>query len=426
MNSVHIIRSLVPAESLQKASMVSLKPGQLLYGTVENFLPNNKAIIRIGDMRLFASLQADLPEAAGYWFEVRSTGEDGLELKLVEGKGQRNSGAFLLDSNQLPETKLNLQLAQFFLSKNIPVTKEQLRLASDWIGDQTDSAKALTALEWMIKNDLPFTQLTFKSLVAVQQSESLSHQLGETKNFLNNPSFSSLETIQSLKEIITSLTKKHSIDDVGAGTEVKQLLKTLVQSVGLEYEHQVRLWPNDHKDSLEQLHSLKQLVIGAMTELGDAGKELEPLVNRLTGMQLISQEFNGPMQQIVMQLPLSFGGKESDATIQWSGRKTKTGQIDSNYCRILFYLDLQSLNQTVVDMQIQNRVVHLSVINDSKGMESIVNALTPILNEKLASVGYTLSFIKVNPSFETRNLEQFSMIDSKLPVDIYQRVDMKV
>lgn len=426
MNPVQMIQSLIQAEGLQKASMVSLKSGQLLYGKVEKFLPNDTAIIRMGDMRLLANLKADLSAEESYLFEVRTGGKNGLELKVVDGMVRQDSAHLFLNSQQLPETKQNLQLAQLLLSKNLPLTKDQLQLATSWINSQTDSTKELTALEWMIKKDLRFTRTTFQSLVALQDSKSFYHQLEELRNHLDNPSFASLKTIQTLKEMITSITEKHSIDEVGNAIDVKQMLKKLVQSLGLNYENEIRLSTNDKKASAEPLNSLKQLVMTAMTELGSNGKTLEPVLNRLTGMQLISQDLSGPMQQIVMQLPLALGEKKSDVTIQWSGRKTSKGQIDPDYCRIFFYLDLQSLNQTVVDMQIQNRVIHLSVVNDSTKIEPIIKALTPTLKEKLENIGYTLSYIGVNPSLKKRELEQQQIYPANLSMDLYQRVDKKI
>ena len=321
-----------------------------------------------------------------------------------------------------------MQLVEFFLSKNLPFTKDEQQIAASWINNKTASATELTALERMVKKELPFTKTIFQSLVAVQETQSLHHQLEELRSNLENPSFDSLKTIQTLKERITSLTKNHSTDEIGAAKEVKQMLEKLVQSLGLNYENEVLSQANDKMVSRESLQSLKQLIMVAMTELGSNEKKvLEPLLNRLTGLQLISQDLSGTTQQIIMQLPFAYGEKKSDITIQWNGQKTSNGKIDPDYCRIVFCLDLQSLNQTVVDMQIQNRVIHLSVINDSNEIEPIVKALTPSLKEKLESIGYTLSFIQVNSSFEKRGSEILQQINPvNLSLDFYHKVDRKI
>jgi hypothetical protein len=426
MNPVRIFDSVFNTNTLHKASMVSLRPGQFLYGSVEKLLPNSTAIIQFGNMRLFAQLKANINDTDSYWFEVRSGGNDGIELKVVERIGQDQTGSLFLKNLQLPETKQNLQLLEFISLKNLPISKEQLKLAATWVTNQGALTKELTALEWMIEKELPFTKPIFQSLVAVQESQSFYEQLKKVERYLEKPTMDSSKTIQSLRDVISSILENPHSNELESGKAIQHLLRNLVQSLGLEYEKGVQLWTNAEQDPAESFQSLKPLLMKAMMELGENGKELEPLLNRLTGMQLISQESIGPMLQMVLQLPFSFEGKQSDITLQYSGRKTKTGQIDPDYCRILFHLELQSLEQTVIDMQVQNKVVHLSVINDKQEIEPIVRALTPMLKEKLESNGYTLSFVKVNPTFDKNQIGVPQPNTMNLSTDIYKRVDIKI
>ena len=41
----------------------------------------------------------------------------------------------------------------------------------------------------------------------------------------------------------------------------------------------------------------------------------------------------------------------------------KDGKIDPDFARILFYLDLESIDKTIIDMQVQNSVVSVTVFN---------------------------------------------------------------
>jgi hypothetical protein len=427
MNPVQMLQSILKVDRVEKTSMVALKQGQLLYGRVEKFLSHDTAIIQIGNLRLSAQVKASLLTADSHWFEVRSNGDDGIQLKVLEGKGQNLSDPsnLLVEHFQLPASKINLQLLQSLLKLNLPFTKDQLRTASLWITKQAD-AQELTAIELMVKKDLPFTKQTFKSLVAVQESQSLINQLSNLGSYLEDPKFASFKTIAPLKQMISTILANSSIDELGSGLEVKHTLQTIVQSLGIEYEKELNLWLKDNQNSFESLHSLKPLLMSAITELGTSGKELEPLLNRITGMQLISQDASGPMLQMLMQLPITFGDKQSEVTLQWSGRKTNTGQIDPDYCRILFYLDLERMKQTVIDMQIQNKVIHVTVINDTKEIESIVSFLTPTLKEKLESIGYQLSFIKVIPSIEQRKVDPRPLNPINLYKEFYQGVDVKI
>jgi hypothetical protein len=426
MHPVQLIQSLINAENIQKASQVTFKPGQYLYGRVEKVLPNHTAVIQIGNMKLMAHLQTDVSAKDHYWFEVRSNSKEGIQLKVVEAFGQTHSAQQLLDSFQLPNTKQNVKLLQYFLANNLPFSKEQLKAAAAWVGNQSDISIDLNALEWMIKRDLPFTKQTFQSLVAVQDSHSFTMQLQELGTYLDQPKFDSMKTLQPLKDMIANLAGNQTIDEIPSGSDMKQMLKNLVQSLGLEYENNLQLLPKEMKNSIESLQSLKPLLLGAMNELGTSGKEVEPILNRLTGMQLISQDPGGPLQQMVLQLPFTFGNKQSDITLQWNGRKTSKGQIDPDYCRILFYLDLQSINQTVIDMQVQNKIIHVSIINDEKEISPIISALTPSLKENLERIGYKLSFIHSAPSTDKRKLDQHSMNLGELSTEFYRRVDIKI
>ncbi|CRK82810.1 hypothetical protein [Neobacillus massiliamazoniensis] len=420
MSPVQIFQSLFNTESFQNGSLVSLKPGQLLYGRVEKFLPNDTAIIQIGNVKLLAHVKASLSTTDHYWFEVRSNGDDGIQLKVVEGQG--NQPSHLLEEHfKLSETKITGQLLQSFLERNVPFTKEQLRTSITWINHDGDISQEITALEWMMKKDLPFTKQTFQSLVAVQESASFSSQLEEIGRYLEDPKFASFKTTEPLKQMIATIFENHIIDKVSTGTDVKQMLQSMVHQLGLEYEKEVK-----NTQKLIELHSLKPLLMSAIHELGTNGRELEPVLNRLTGMQLIAQDPIGQMQQMVMQLPISFRETQTDVTLQWSGRKTKNGKIDPDYCRILFYLDLQNLKQTVVDMQIQNKLIHVSVLNDTKEIESIVPVLTPTLKEKLENLGYKLSFIKVIPFSENKKMVLLRINSSNVLSEYYQGVDIKI
>ncbi|WP_413298900.1 hypothetical protein AA0X95_14350 [Bacillus sp. 1P10SD] len=415
-----MIQGLITSENIKKASIQPIKPGQLLYGRVEKFLPNEKALIQIGNGRVIAQLQTTLLSEEYYWFEVSSATNEGIQLKIVEVKGQNGSANNFLELMNLPKTKLNEQLWQFFLSKNLPFTTEQFRLASSFISHPL-MTKECTALEWMLKREFPFTKLTFQSLVAVQDSQPFSMQLEQLGKYLDHPKFAELKSIGSLKQLITTILSKQTSYELENGSEVKQLLQSLVHSMGLDYELEVGLWAKNKKPHLEVTPTLKSVVLRVISELGSDVQELEFIINRLTGMQLLSQDVTNAMQPILMQLPISLEGKRSDITLQWNGRKTRSGEIDPDYCQILFYLELKTLKETVIEMQIQNKVVHVSVLNDSYNIQPIIEVMTPFLKEKLTSLGYHLSYIKLNPT---------SGISSQLSTESlmgkYQRLDIKI
>ena len=86
---------------------------------------------------------------------------------------------------------------------------------------------------------------------------------------------------------------------------------------------------------------------------------------------LVSGE-TGVQHQLIMQVPLEFFGKRIDATLQWNGRMKDDGKIDPDFARILFYLDLHSLEKTIIDMQVQNRIVSVTVFNARTSLRQLV------------------------------------------------------
>ncbi len=116
----------------------------------------------------------------------------------------------------------------------------------------------------------------------------------------------------------------------------------------------------------------------------------EAVISRMNGPFMQAGE-SGMNQLVIMQLPLELLGKRIDATIQWSGRKKNDGKIDADFARILFYLELESIKETVVDMQVQNRVVSVTVFNNDNRLREIGSLLQEKLKVGLESVEYRLS-----------------------------------
>jgi len=173
-------------------------------------------------------------------------------------------------------------------------------------------------------------------------------------------------------------------------------LKMLLQQLGLQYETDLRggsgaqdaVRAQNLKASLLQFLQQPQNIPQAVKD------QAEFLLQRLTGYQLISSEQHGPIQHTLFQVPLKMTDKYQDMTIQWEGRSTPNGSIDEAHCRILFYLTLEAIEETVVDVQIQNRVMTLTIFNENEKPSSIQHIWFPLLKEKLETLDYKLSAIK--------------------------------
>ncbi|MCM3709958.1 hypothetical protein [Sporosarcina luteola] len=174
------------------------------------------------------------------------------------------------------------------------------------------------------------------------------------------------------------------------GKVIKEVMQSLFRSLGFNYEAGLL---SGNQDIAKTMDMLKPQLVALLHDsavspaLRDAA---ETIIARMNG-SIIQSGDTGVNQQIVMQLPLEFLGKRVDATIQWNGRKKADGKIDADFARILFYLELESIDKTVVDMQVQNRIVAITVFNENVQLREIGGLLQLKLRDGLESVDYRLS-----------------------------------
>lgn len=212
--------------------------------------------------------------------------------------------------------------------------------------------------------------------------------------------------------------------DFTNGPSVALQLKEMTKILGLQLEHAlINLSGDDMADFPNDLETLKPLLLKLLNEqIPAAIKEMaEQILNRITAQQVLSQE-NGPIQNLLLTLPLNLGSVQTDLTLQWSGRKTKEGKIDPDYCRVLFYLELGRLEETVIDMQVQNRIIKVTVINGHGAtLEEAAGQYLGILRENLGKMDYRLSGVSfVNPVYE----KEWDLRGKAIP--FYSGVDIRI
>ncbi|MFD6206746.1 hypothetical protein [Peribacillus sp. NPDC060253] len=192
--------------------------------------------------------------------------------------------------------------------------------------------------------------------------------------------------------------------DFTNGASAAHQLKEWTKILGLQLEHAILNQSGvDSTDISKDLETLKPLLLKLLNEQTPASvKEIaEHILNRITAQQILSQE-NGPVQNLLLTLPLNLGTSQTDLTLQWSGRKTKEGKIDPDYCRVLFYLELERIKETVIDMQVQNRIIKVTVINEhGAAIKEMADHYLDLLGENLEKMDYRLSGVSfVNPKNE--------------------------
>ncbi|PLR77619.1 hypothetical protein CU633_09430 [Bacillus sp. V3-13] len=222
--------------------------------------------------------------------------------------------------------------------------------------------------------------------------QQLAGLLGTDINKLSLP-FSLQE--KNLIEQITAAIVRNS-PNWEEGDKIARQLKDLIRTIGFGHEYELTEWlKNPHPHGREKIESLKPLLLQFLNEHPPAPvkEAAEHVLNRITGLQVLAQEA-GPLQQFVVQVPVSFWDRTADLTMQWSGRNNEDGSIDPNFCRVLFYLQLENLDETIVDMQVQNRVLNLTIINGTSDIKELTQPFIKPLKTKLQELDYQLSSIQ--------------------------------
>ena len=183
----------------------------------------------------------------------------------------------------------------------------------------------------------------------------------------------------------------------------------------------------EDQSNLHRTGALKDMLLQLMVENTppQLKNHAEAILTRLTAFQLLSQE-TGPLQNVFMQIPIPFAELKNDLTLQWTGRKQEDGKIDPAYCRIVFYLELSNLKETVIDMNIQNRIISLKIwTEEEEEANRTVTSLLPMLKENLEEKGYHLTTVKIE-DFSQRKSVNSGLDKPYYPHPGYSGVDYKI
>ncbi|WP_053219685.1 hypothetical protein [Virgibacillus senegalensis] len=197
----------------------------------------------------------------------------------------------------------------------------------------------------------------------------------------------------------------HLLSDSSEGqglllSDPKQYFLRKVEQVllfsGLNHEN------NLSKDQLAALpikeQTLKSIVLQAISESGNGGNEkLNSLLHYLNGVQLTHHQETVNTVQFHLMLPGDHIGVKNDIQIDFEGNKDEEGKINPDFCHVVFYLDLEKMKETVIDMQIQKRMVSITVFNEHQKLESLFPLFKPALQQGLEQLDYHLTSVRWKP-----------------------------
>lgn len=353
-------------------------------------LPKQATLQNWQNMNQTASTQnastAVLPTQAGPMRQqIASTAPEQLKPMLDQVKAWVNNESLLTQSQK---QQLQQLISRF---EQIPPSKQALEVFAKQLQEQLTKAFSDNSATRL------FTQ-NEQGMSAKDQLMSLIKP--DSKVPLNDALLRNLVKVTQdspQPQMQSALTQAEAqVQSAADSKAMEQAIKTVLKGLGVSYEATLASKAGDVQAVAQQMKPQLLALIQDMqtpTALRDAA---ETVMARLNGMQLSSGE-NGHQHQLVMQVPLEFFGKKMDATLQWNGRMKDNGKIDANFARVMFYLNMESLQQTVIDMQVQNRVVIINVYNDLPNLDTLAMSLKGALKSGLAEKEYTLSGVFIKP-----------------------------
>ncbi|MGR9050170.1 hypothetical protein ACQ4XT_16200 [Halobacillus faecis] len=239
--------------------------------------------------------------------------------------------------------------------------------------------KAVTLLGSEKRDEIPFTSAEFKSYLS-----DIQHLSGKQ-----------LPHVQQKLLIYLLQSLSHNIP-LSAKDRMWLQMRTMMNGLGFNDEHDLLSSSSKLTDASAQTeNSLKSLLLNGLSEGSEVKAETaNRLINLINGTQLASYSDNSQTLQIALQFPGDFIGALKDVHMNMEGRKNDDGQIDSDYCHVMFYLHLSQLEETIIDLNIVERRVSIVVYNENPELEKLFQPFQKKLVEGLENAGYELNSIK--------------------------------
>ncbi|RAV22639.1 hypothetical protein DQG23_00005, partial [Paenibacillus contaminans] len=153
------------------------------------------------------------------------------------------------------------------------------------------------------------------------------------------------------------------------------------------------------KGALLQLSSLDE----APPSVKEAAQQL---VQQITGQQLLlTSDRSSMFAHVTMMVPLRSENGEHNATVHIQSRKGRNGEIDANNCRLIFDLHMKSIGNTMLDVQVFDKIVSLNVHNDQPFIAELLESNRDDIAAGLERIGYQFLSLRCSPYPERLSAE---------------------
>ncbi|WP_239617069.1 hypothetical protein [Cohnella mopanensis] len=143
------------------------------------------------------------------------------------------------------------------------------------------------------------------------------------------------------------------------------------------------------------------LALAAHDDVPPALREAaQTLANQVTGQQLLltSDRSNvAPFSHMTLFVPMKGADGDTTATVHVQTRRSRRGEWDTDNCHLLFDLKMRNIGDTVVDVQVVDRIVSLKLLSDFPGMTNLLDLARDELASGMSSAGFQLLSLSTSP-----------------------------
>ncbi|CAM3711156.1 hypothetical protein COLU111180_04395 [Cohnella lubricantis] len=153
----------------------------------------------------------------------------------------------------------------------------------------------------------------------------------------------------------------------------------------------------------------------------------QAMAQQITGQQLLlasDKQNQAPMSHMTLFVPVRGPDGDTTATIHVQTRKGRRGEWDTGNCRLLFDLRMSHLGDTVVDVQVVDKVVSLKLMNDRPWVAEVMEAARNEAAAGLRAAGFQLLSLKTVPfpipvQTETSEIGEVQPSSGRIAADAY-------
>ncbi|MEN0643853.1 hypothetical protein MKY91_11895 [Alkalicoccobacillus gibsonii] len=317
-----------------------------------------------------------------------SEGLTNLETKLASSAMNQSSQMMqaFLSRTDGPSTQSPVdQILKTLLDRNASPTEKQAAMAIlsklQWPGVASNSSVDSFLTKWMPTDVSTEISLIKQSLLS---ENDLSKIHRNWASMIQQPT-TTIEQ-QLIQKAVKETVMPHVFVNGKQMTFANQLLN-LVQLVGYQDEANVANQP--------LAPSIKSLLVQLMGESqsSEIRTQAERVLHTITGHQIQSLSSDPAFVQTMLSLPITLGEWKTDLMIQWQGKKQDDTTIDPENCRLLFFLELERLKETMVQVTIQKKIVHVTVTNHQDRPDALIKMLEPIIKQSLEKMDYQFTAV---------------------------------